>query len=95
MLQATIRIGEREYLLPAEYDREELMRTITSQVRAGGGFAEVVRTPDRVVNVLVSPGTNVCIEVRRIDLEDESEASGEKFDGPWWELSWLEPFDLM
>jgi hypothetical protein len=95
MLQATIRIGEREYLLPAEYDREELMRTITSQVRAGGGFVEVVRTPDRVVNVLVSPGTNVCIEVRRIDLEDESEASGEKSDGPWWELSWLEPFDLM
>jgi hypothetical protein len=95
MLQATIRIGEREYLLPAEHDREELMRTITSQVRAGGGFVEVVRTPDRVVNVLVSPGTNVCIEVRRIDVEDESEASGQMVDDPWWEQSWLEPFDLM
>ena len=95
MLQATIRIGEREYPLPAERDREELMRTITSQVRDGGGFVEVVRTPDRVVNVLVSPGTNVCIEARRVDVEDESEASGESRDGTWWELSWLEPFDLM
>jgi len=95
MSQATIRIGEREYLLPTELDREELMRTIASQVRAGGGFVEVVRTPNRVVSVLVSPGTNVCIEVDRVEDEDGREASGENSKGPWWELSWLEPFDLM
>ena len=95
MLQATIRIGEREFLLPAEHDREDLMRTIATQVRAGGGFVEVLRTPDRVVSVLVSPGTNVSIEVTRVDDEDERDAAAGKFDGPWWELSWLEPFDLM
>ena len=93
MLQATIRIDEREYLLPAEHDGTAIMRTIASQVRAGGGFVEVVRTPDRAVNVLVAPGTNVSVEVNRID--DQPEPPGDELEGPWWELSWLEPFDLM
>lgn len=93
MLQATIRIDEREYFLPAEHDREAIMRMISSQVRAGGGFVEIVRTPDRAVNVLVAPGTNVCIEVRRVD--DESEAPEGELEAPWWRQSWEGPFDLL
>ena len=92
MLQATIRIAEREYHLPAN-DREEIMRLISSQVRAGGGFVEIVRTPARAVTVLVAPCTNVSIEVKRVD--DEPEAPDGEREAPWWGPSWLDEFDLM
>ena len=93
MLQATIRIDEREYLLTAEHDREAIMRTIVTQVRAGGGFVEIVRTPDRAVNVLVACGTSVSIETRHVP--DQPDASGGEWEGQWWGQSWLDPFDLM
>ena len=92
MLQATIRIAEREYHLPAN-DREEIMQTISSQVRAGGGFVEFVRTPDRAVTFLVATCTSVSIEVRRVD--DEPTAPDGESESPWWGSSWLDAFDLM
>jgi hypothetical protein len=93
MMQAMIRIDEREYLLPPERDEEAIMDLIASQVRAGGGFVEIVRTPNRVVNVLVSPGTNVSIESRRV--EDLPPAPDEVLEGQWWGHSWLDPFDVL
>lgn len=63
MLQARITIDGREHFIPPEHDPEAIMRTITEQVRAGGGFVELVRTCDRTVRVLVSPGMSLSIEV--------------------------------
>jgi len=92
MMQAMIRIDEREYLLPPERE-EAIMDLIASQVRAGGGFVEIVRTPDHVVNVLVSPGTNVSIETRRV--EDLPSAPDEGLEAQRWKHSWLDPFDVL
>lgn len=93
MLQATIWIDEREYLLPGEHDGTEIMRMIATQVRAGGGFVEIVRTPDRAVSVLVGPATAVSIEVKRVE-EQPAAPDGER-EGQWWGQSWLDPFDLV
>lgn len=93
MLQATIRIDEREYPLPVENDGKAIMGMIAAQVRAGGGFVEIVRTPDRAVSVLVGPGTAVSIEVKRV--EDQPAAPDGEREGPWWGQSWLDPFDLL
>ena len=41
------------------------MGVITAKVRAGGGFVEIVRTPDRAMSVLVSPGMSLSIEITR------------------------------
>ncbi|WP_173923467.1 hypothetical protein [Agromyces sp. Marseille-P2726] len=63
MLQAWITIDGRAHFLPPELDTEAIMKAITDQLRAGGGFVELVRTPERVWNVLVSPGMSLSIEV--------------------------------
>ena len=78
MLQTRIKIDGRDYLLSSEHDAETIMGIITAQVRAGGGFVEVVRTPDRMVSVLVSPGMSLSIEITHLDdepatIEDEIE----------------------
>jgi hypothetical protein len=67
MLQGWIRIDGQEHFIPPQHDIEAIMKTITELVRAGGGFVEIVRTPDRVLNVLVSPGTSVSIEVTEVE----------------------------
>jgi len=63
MLQAWIRIDGREHFIPPHHDTEAMMTAITDQVRAGGGFVEIARTPDRVVSVFVAPGMSLAIEV--------------------------------
>jgi hypothetical protein len=73
MLQARIRIDGREYLLRPEQDAGTIMGMITAKVQAGGGFVEIVRTSDRVMSVLVSPGMSLAIEVTR--AEDQPAAS--------------------
>lgn len=67
MLQARIRIDGREHFLPPEHDASAIMGRITAQVRAGGGFVEILRTPDRVLSVLVSPGMSLSIEFTQVD----------------------------
>lgn len=69
MLQAWIRIDGREHFIPPERDTDAMMTAITDQVRAGGGFVEIARTPDRVVNVFVAPGMSLAIEITQ---EEES-----------------------
>ena len=67
MLQFRIRIDGQDYLLPSEHHAETIMGMITSQVRAGGGFVEIVRTAERAMSILVSPGMSLSIEVTRVD----------------------------
>ena len=74
MLQASIRIEGRDHFLPPGDGADEIMSRITEQLRAGGGFVEIIRTPDRSVRVLVSPGVSLSIEVTDVD-EDPSEPS--------------------
>ena len=93
MLQARIRIDGREYLLRPEYDAETIMGRITAKVRAGGGFVEIVRTADRAMSVLVSPGMNLSLEVTRV--EDHAAASDDDLE--WMSLahSSLDMFDAL
>ena len=93
MLVTRIIIDRREYSLPGREDVEAIMGRITAQVRAGGGFVEVIKTPHRAVSVLVSPGTSLSIEVthvdddpQRVDFDAETEAM---------QRSALDPFELM
>ena len=67
MLQAWIRIDGQEHFIPPEHDTAAIMNAITDQVRTGGGFVEIVRTRHRVVNVLVSPGMSLSIEVTQVE----------------------------
>ena len=90
MLLARIRIDGRDHFLPRDYDAEAIMSRITEQVRAGGGFVEILRTPSRVLSVLVSPGLNMSIELT--DVEDERPAPEEEPDE--LEPSFLGPIDL-
>ena len=71
MLQTRIKIDGRDYLLPSDSNAETIAGVITAQVRAGGGFVEIVRTPDRAMSVLVSPGMSLSIEVTHIDDQPE------------------------
>jgi hypothetical protein len=85
-------IGRREYYVPAEESPESIMARVTEQVRAGGGFVELIRSPQRTVNVLISPGMNLSIEV--VHVEDVSGAAGSAGPEPW-EGTWLDPLDLV
>ena len=67
MLQTRIRIDGRDYLLRPGHDAETIMGRITATVRAGGGFVEIVRTPEHAMSVLVSPGTSLSVEVTRVE----------------------------
>ena len=69
------------------------MRTITEQVRAGGGFVEIVRTPDRELSVLVSPGMSLSIEITHV--EDQPAASDADVQEPWLTHSWFDTFDML
>lgn len=93
MLQARIRIDAREYLLSAAHDAETIMRTITEQVRSGGGFVEIVRTPGRALSVLVSPGMNLSIELTHV--EDHPAALEAEVHEPWSTQSWFDTFDVL
>lgn len=84
-------IDRREYSLPDESSVEAIMGRITEQVRAGGGFIELVGAPRRAVNVLVSPGTNLSIEVTEV----EEESTRPQATTEHWETSSLDPFELM
>lgn len=93
MLVTRIIIDRREYALPGRENVEAIMGRITAQVRAGGGFVELLKTPHRAVSVLVSPGTSLSIEVtqvddepHRLDLDAQTEAM---------QRSALDPFELM
>lgn len=80
MLRTRMRIGGRDYLLPSEADPETVMANITALVRAGGGFVQAVRLPDRAVDVFVSRGMDLSIEVTESEPDDE--APGDT-DEPW------------
>lgn len=74
------------------------MGSITEQVRAGGGFVELIGTPRRAVNVLVSPGTSLSIEVT--EVQEEFNPTDEEFSRTdaateRWETSSLDPFELL
>lgn len=92
MLQARIRIEGREYLLRPENDAEAIMGRITATMKAGGGFVEIVRTSDRAMSVLVSPGMNLSIEVTRV--EDQPAASDEELERMPLRPSWSDAFDV-
>lgn len=93
MLQARIRIDGREYLVRPEHDAETIMGRITAKVKAGGGFVEILRTPDRAMSVLVSPGMSLSIEVTRV--EDQPAASDEELEQMPLALSSLDMFDVL
>lgn len=89
-------IDRREYPLAPEQDVEPIIERITEQVRAGGGFVELVGSPQRTVYVLVTPGTTLSIEVAEVARVEAVEA-GEPRPArvvESWERSWLDPFDL-
>ncbi len=92
MLQARIRIDGREYLLRPEQDAETIMGLITAKVRAGGGFVESVRTPDRAMRVLVSSGMSLSIEVTRAD--DQPAAPDADLEQVPLDQSWSSAFDV-
>lgn len=93
MLQARIRIDGREYLVRPEHDAETIMGRITAKVKAGGGFVEILRTPDRAMSVLVSPGMSLSIEVTRV--EDQPAASDEVLEQMPLALSSLDMLDVL
>jgi len=92
MLQARIRIDGREHFVPPEFDAEALMQTITNQVRTGGGFVEIMRTPDRALSVLVSPGMSLSIEL--VDVDDEASPDGES-ERTAAVQSWVDSFEML
>lgn len=92
MLQAWIRIDGREHFIPPDHDTEAMMTAITDQVRAGGGFVEIARTPDRVVSVFVAPGMSLAIEVT--EVEDSAPHSDDDAEKAPVVQSNLDVFDL-
>lgn len=93
MLQANIRIDGRDHFLPHGDDVEAIMTRITEQLRAGGGFVEIVRTPHRSVSVLISPGVSLIVEVA--DVDDEPEESDAELETVWRPQAWFSSIDLM
>ncbi|MCK8609221.1 hypothetical protein [Agromyces sp. C10] len=83
-------VDGREYVLPADQDVAGIMTRITDQVRAGGGFVELVDAPGRTLSVLVSPGMSLAIEVRA----SEDALRGSDLAADPVEPSWFDPFDL-
>ncbi|MEL4317901.1 hypothetical protein WJX64_02685 [Leifsonia sp. YIM 134122] len=61
-------------------------------MRAGGGFVEILRTPDRSVSVLVSPGTTLSIETTQV--EDDVAATDAAHDIRMSAIPWHESFDV-
>jgi hypothetical protein len=92
MLQTRIRIDGRDYLLRSEHDAETIMGRITEKVRAGGGFVEIVRTPDRAMSVLVTPGMSLSVELTRVD--DHAAESDEELEQMPLPQSSLDFFDV-
>ena len=91
MLQATITVAGQDFNLPPEQDVHSIMESITQQVRAGGGFVEIRREPDRTVSVLVSPGMNLSIELRSMDEDpvEELPVLHSWLDpDEWWKPGW-------
>ncbi|TYL50259.1 hypothetical protein [Agromyces mariniharenae] len=93
MLQASIRIEGRDHFLPPGDSADAVMGRITEQLRAGGGFVEIIRTPDRSVRVLVSPGMSLSIEVADVD-DDPSEPAAE-VEVDWRPQAWFSSIDLL
>lgn len=93
MLQASIRIEGREHFLPPGDGGDAIMSKITEQVRAGGGFVEIIRTPDRSVRVLVSPGVSLTIEVT--DVEEEPSEPSAEVETPWRQEAWFSSIDVV
>jgi hypothetical protein len=91
MLHARLNVEGREYALPADETAASIMRRITEQVRAGGGFVEVVTSAPRTLHILVSPGMSLSIEV--VDEDDEPIRSYE--ESTQLEPSFLDPLDLI
>ena len=94
MLHVRLNVDGREYAIPADETAETIMRRITEQVRAGGGFVEVVTSAPRTVHILVSSGTTLSIEV----VEDEDESippDGRDVEPTQFEPSFLDPLDLI
>lgn len=92
MLQAKIRIDGREYFLRPEQDAESILGMITAKVQAGGGFVEIVRTPERAMSVLVSSGMSLSIEITRAD--DQPAAPNADLEQTPLEPSWSSAFDV-
>ncbi|MFE6257332.1 hypothetical protein [Agromyces sp. NPDC057865] len=93
MMQASIRIEGRDHFLPPGDSGDAIMGRITEQVRAGGGFVEIIRTPDRSVRVLVSPGVSLSIEVT--DVEDEPSERDVAVEMPWRREAWFSSIDVL
>lgn len=94
MQQVRIMVGmdRREYYLPADADVASIQASITEQLRAGGGFVDVVRTPDHTLSVLVSPGVSLTIEVTQHDTPPP-ELDGD--DSAEVDPAWLSSLDLI
>lgn len=85
MLRTKVKIGIAEYFIPATEHAADLMDAIVAQVRAGGGFVELVRSPARSVSVLVSPGMTLAVETTQVEDEDSA--------APESAILWHESFD--
>lgn len=83
-------VDGREYVLPAEPDVADIMARITEQVRAGGGFVDLLDAPGRALSVLVSPGMRFSIEVHSFD-EDHCASD---FDDAAPPPSWFDPLGI-
>lgn len=92
MLHIRIKIDGREYVIPTEEEAQAIMETITGQLRAGGGFVEIVRTPDRSVSVLVSSGIGLAVERNKVDDAPVVPAVGARYD-LWPDQSWIDSMD--
>lgn len=82
-------VDGRAYSLPGEQDADAIMGRITRLVRAGGGFMELAAAPDRALNVLVSPGMSLTVEVLSAPEPRSPDPEPEPVD-----LSWFDPFDM-
>jgi hypothetical protein len=93
MLHVRLNVDGRDYAIPADETAETIMRRITEQVRAGGGFVEVVTSAPRTVHVFVSPGMSLSIEI----VEDDEPGSSDERDMEPTQLepSFLDPLDLI
>lgn len=92
MQQVRIMIGmdRREYYVPADVDIAALRARVTEQLRAGGGFVDILSTADHTLSVLVSNGMSLTIEVTRYDAATVD--FGDEEDGEP-DPTWLSPLD--
>jgi hypothetical protein len=87
MLQTRIRIDGQDHFLPPGRDPDSIMAAMTEQVRSGGGFVELLSSPERTVRVLVSPGMSITVIVT--EVEDSASAEDDDI-----QRTWLDVFDL-